>query len=201
MSTTESIEDYMEAMTRLNEKKIKLSTTNIAKELGVSPASASEMLKKLNEKGYISYKPYKRIKLTKKGKALGKRILERHRLIERFLLKIGLSKNKIHEEAHKLEHTISNELEKLIKSEVDRDYKKGIISLIDLKPGQKGEIIAINVGFGAKKRLEEMGLLPGTKIKVTKNAPFGGPIEIFTRGFRLALGRGLAQRIFVKVES
>lgn len=51
-----------------------------------------------------------------------------------------------------------------------------------------------------QKRLEDMGLTPGTNIKVTKSAPFHGPLELEVRGSRLALGRGMAERILVRAE-
>ena len=53
-------------------------------------------------------------------------------------------------------------------------------------------------GWGFKKRLMDLGLTPGTKVTVVKSAPFNGPLEILVRGSRLALGRGMAERIFVE---
>jgi len=54
--------------------------------------------------------------------------------------------------------------------------------------------------WGFEKRLMDMGLTPGTKVTVVKSAPFHGPLEILVRGSRLALGRGMAERIFVEIE-
>lgn len=197
---SENVEEYLEAIYRLLERREKLTTTNIAKELKVSPPSVSEMLKKLDERGYLKYEPYKGVVLTSKGRDLGKNILRKHRLIEKFLDTMGLSKNKIHEEACKLEHSVSKELEKAIEKEIEKPvYKKGMVSLTDLRPGQTGEIVSIETGYRAKRRLEDMGLTPGTRIRVLRFAPFGGPIEISVRGSRLVVGRGMARRIFVKV--
>ncbi|MEM2098269.1 MAG: FeoA family protein [Candidatus Bathyarchaeia archaeon] len=53
-------------------------------------------------------------------------------------------------------------------------------------------------GFGAEKRLMDMGITPGTRVTVVKSAPFHGPVEVIVRGSRLALGRGMAERIFVE---
>ena len=50
------------------------------------------------------------------------------------------------------------------------------------------------------KRLSDMGLTPGTKVTVVKSAPFNGPLEVYVRGSRLAIGRGMASRILVDVE-
>ncbi len=52
---------------------------------------------------------------------------------------------------------------------------------------------------GLEKRLMDMGLTPGTKVTVVKSAPFHGPLEILVRGSRLALGRGMAERILVEI--
>jgi Fe2+ transport system protein FeoA len=71
--------------------------------------------------------------------------------------------------------------------------------LTDLELGQKGEIISIMGGLMATKRLADLGLTSGTKIKVIKKAPFSGPIKIEFRGSRLVLGRGLASKILVKI--
>ena len=55
-------------------------------------------------------------------------------------------------------------------------------------------------GWGFRKRLEDMGLTPGTKVTVVKSAPLNGPLEVYVRGSRLAIGRGMAERIFVEVK-
>lgn len=82
--------------------------------------------------------------------------------------------------------------------------------LSELKPGESGVIVSIQAltnhrhrrrhSWGFQKRLEDMGLTPGTRIKVVRSAPFHGPIEIHVRGSRLAIGRGMAKRILVRVE-
>jgi len=82
------------------------------------------------------------------------------------------------------------------------------IPLTSLKEGESGTIKAIKTnprgrrgrGWGFLKRLVDMGLTPGTKITVVKSAPFRGPIEVYVRGSRLALGRGMAKRIFVEID-
>lgn len=72
--------------------------------------------------------------------------------------------------------------------------------LTDLELGQRGEIISIMGGLMAIKRLADLGLISGTRVKVIKKAPFSGPIKIEVRGSRLVLGRGLASKILVKVK-
>ena len=81
--------------------------------------------------------------------------------------------------------------------------------LSQLRPGETGVIVSIQAltnhrhrrrrSWGFQRRLEDMGLTPGTSIMVVKSAPFHGPIEIHVRGSRLAIGRGMAERILVSV--
>jgi DtxR family Mn-dependent transcriptional regulator len=95
-----------------------------------------------------------------------------------------------------------------------RGVRKMELRLTDLRDGESGIITSIKGGqetgmgkhrrarrgWGFRKRLEDMGLTPGTRITVVKSAPFNGPLEVYVRGSRLALGRGMADRIFVEVK-
>jgi len=71
------------------------------------------------------------------------------------------------------------------------------INLFNLKEGDKGIVVEIGAGWTAVKRLSDLGLTVGTKIKILKKAPFFGPIEIDCRGTKLAIGRGLCRKIFI----
>jgi DtxR family Mn-dependent transcriptional regulator len=85
-----------------------------------------------------------------------------------------------------------------------RNSKKHEVALTALKKGETGTVNSIEVGYGKnrvfEKRLMDMGLTPGTQVTVVKSAPFHGPMEIRVRGSRLALGRGMAERIFMEKE-
>jgi len=77
--------------------------------------------------------------------------------------------------------------------------KKGKeLFLINLKPDKDAELISILGGQMVTKRLADLGLTPGTKIKVLRKAPFFGPVEIEVRRSKLVLGRGIASKILVK---
>ncbi len=107
-----SIEDYLRTIYSLYEKlenKAKgVKSVDIAKELEISKPSVSNMVKKLIAKKYLKAKPYSDIYFTKKGLKEAKRIMHNHRVIEVFLRNIlGCDIKRIHEEAHKLEHTFS----------------------------------------------------------------------------------------------
>ena len=105
-----SVEEYLEAIYKYNEESESAKTTGLAKKLNVSPPSVTEMIKKLADKGLIKYEPYKGAILTGKGMVLAQRIVRKHRLLECFLQDfLGLKKEKVHSEACKLEHGISDE--------------------------------------------------------------------------------------------
>ena len=72
------------------------------------------------------------------------------------------------------------------------------LRLISLKNGQKSKIVRIEGGRMMNQRLNDMGLTIGTIITIEREAPFGGPIQIVVRGSSLALGRGIASRVFVQ---
>lgn len=81
------------------------------------------------------------------------------------------------------------------------------VPLTALRDGETGILTFIKTGherghggWGFEKRLMDMGLTPGVRVTVMKSAPFHGPLEVLVRGSRLALGRGMAERIFVEVE-
>jgi DtxR family Mn-dependent transcriptional regulator len=196
---TESVEEYLEALCRLMEKGEKLSTKKIAERLDISQASVSEMLKRLGKEGFVKHAPYSEAELTEKGRKLGGRVLGRHRLLERFLEGMGMRRNRIHGEACKLEHYVSDELECLIKKGIDVPKGRGIISLIDLKRRQEAEIVDIEGGSRVVKRLHDMGLTPGARIWVRRSAPLSGPVEVCIRDSCLVIGRGVASKVFVKV--
>jgi DtxR family Mn-dependent transcriptional regulator len=84
------------------------------------------------------------------------------------------------------------------------NLKRREVALTALREEETGTVSSIRTGHGRgrvfEKRLVDMGLTPGTRVTVVKSAPFHGPIEVRVRGSRLALGRGMAERIFVEME-
>jgi len=81
-----------------------------------------------------------------------------------------------------------------------KDGEKGIITSIKAKKGHGRGRKRRGYGWGLERRLMDMGLTHNTIVQVVKSAPFNGPIEILVRGSRLALGRGIAERVLVEAE-
>jgi Fe2+ transport system protein FeoA len=77
-------------------------------------------------------------------------------------------------------------------------WNEEVISLTSLSEGEKGVITNASGGFGLVRRLAEMGLTPGVEIKLLRKCPFRGPLQIEVRGSVLALGFGVASKVFVK---
>lgn len=75
---------------------------------------------------------------------------------------------------------------------------EGLCALTELAEGEKGVIVKAVGGFGLVRRLAEMGLTPGTEVKLVKKGSFGGPVEVEVRGVALALGQGVASKVLVK---
>ncbi|MEC8589409.1 MAG: metal-dependent transcriptional regulator [Candidatus Thermoplasmatota archaeon] len=105
-------DEYLETMYEFYEHDAssRVRTGDLAERLGVSPASATEMIQRLSGKGYIDYQRYKGAKLTQKGLEHGQMMKRRHRLAEVLLDRIPFDGN-MHETACRLEHAIDDDLE------------------------------------------------------------------------------------------
>jgi len=123
-------DEYLETMARLLEEKRGSSVTILAKELGVAKASVSQMLRRIAVAGLVSFPKYGEPVLTKKGILMGVAILKKHRTLHGFLALIGLRKSKIHCEACRLEHAVSDEVERRMSLFVENVRKQsGFITL------------------------------------------------------------------------
>src|SRR5512142_3055540 len=109
---TPIVEEYLEAIYKLQASQKALGTTELGKELKVSPASASEMTDRLAEKGLVARVKEKGITLTRKGEKAALELIRKHRISERFLVDVlGMDWKDVHDEACRLEHAISPEVE------------------------------------------------------------------------------------------
>lgn len=114
--TTPGMEDHLERIYLLSLEKGYTRVSDVADALSVQPSSASKMAQKLGESGYIEYERYGRISLTGKGRRIGKQLLDRHLLLERFLRRIGVPEQQIEGEVEQLEHHISWSTLELLRS-------------------------------------------------------------------------------------
>ncbi|MCX8173278.1 MAG: metal-dependent transcriptional regulator [Thermoplasmata archaeon] len=211
MEKTEREEEYLEEIRRAEEDGKKCTTTFLAKKLKISPASVSEMLKKLKTKGYIEYSPYGNVQLTDYGRDVGKQVLDKHRVAEEFLLMLGLDETEIHEEACRIEHALSDRVFAAL-SDFLKNCDK-ISPLSEMGEGETGVIVRIDTdaicrgrghgrgygcAWGALKRLSDLGFTPKTVVVVKRKAPLSGPVEVEIRGTTVCISQNYAKGIIVR---
>jgi DtxR family transcriptional regulator, Mn-dependent transcriptional regulator len=109
---TEAIQHYLREIYKLGDGESPISVTALAKAQGVSAASASAMVKKLSALGLAEHAPYRGVSLTPAGERVALEVIRHHRLLELYLAEtLGVHVDDVHDEADRLEHAISEELE------------------------------------------------------------------------------------------
>jgi len=212
-----TIEEYLEAIYKLEEKKGLAKTGDLAKELNVTLGTITNTIESMEKQSLVSHKPYKGVKLTKKGRKIALDVVRRHRLSERLLTDIlRLEWSKAHDAACKLEHAIADKdiikpLEKAlgkpktcphgnpIPSESGRIIEEKSELLANLGLGEEGTIVKItDERQDLLQYLATLGLVPGANVQIEEKAPFNGPIMVRVMGASYALGRNVASVIWVK---
>ncbi len=110
-----SIEDYLKNIYELQEHFERVTTNQLAEKMGITPASATGMIKKLAAMNLVKYRPYQGVELTDTGRLMALEVIRHHRLIELFLAKaLGVPWDRVHDEAEKWEHVLSEDIEERI---------------------------------------------------------------------------------------
>ena len=211
---SQAIQDYVKTIYKLQSSGL-VSTTDIAKELQVSGASVTGMLKRLSTMNLVEYNSYKGVKLSESGNKVALEIIRFHRLLETYLKEmLNFPLDKIHDEACRLEHFISDEfIEKITEQLGDPKFdphghpipsKDGSIKemdIISLAEIGSGDCVISRLNDSDPKLLsylEEIGLVPGTKVTVLEKEPFNGPIKIAYNNVDKMIGFEVANNIYVK---
>ena len=213
-----STENYLSEIYKLEQGGIKVKTNILAKKMEISDAAVTDMLKKLSSNELILYERYKNIQLTKKGKEYAGVIVRRHRIWEIFLHQVvGLPWDKVHDEAHRLEHSASDELvdrleEMLNYPEFDPHgdpipAKDGSIPklkdstpLSNVKVGSGGKVIRVNdFDNGFLIYLTKIGLNLGKKITVKDRLNFDNSMLIKVGEKQINISAKLASNIFIAI--
>src|SRR5512137_435894 len=109
---SEQLEEYLESILDIEEKGGIAKTSAIARCMKVAPASVTEALQTLADKGFVHYEPYKGASLTGRGREMARKVKRRHRLLEVFLSDVlHINRENVHDEACRMEHTLSDETE------------------------------------------------------------------------------------------
>jgi DtxR family transcriptional regulator, Mn-dependent transcriptional regulator len=214
--TNEGAQNYAKAIYQLQGRgEGPVHTSAVADRLGVTPASASGMLKRLADDGLVDYEPYHGARLTERGERLALEVIRHHRLLELFLAEVlEMPWDRVHEEAEVLEHHISEDLEELIAAKLGQPAldphgdpipsrelaisDDDSVALSDMEPGQSGVFARVSDRDASMLRyLAERGIQPGAKLTVGEQQPFGGPVMVEIGEQTHSLGPELAERIRV----
>lgn len=212
---TSAHEDYLKAIYLLMAEGQKVNNSALANELEVSPASTTNMVKKLAELALVEYEPYQSITLTEAGRQVALEVLRHHRLLELYLhQKLNLPWDQIHAEADRLEHVISEALEDAIAAALGNPTidphgdpipsKDGHVETINGVPLSTAEMNQpyrlVRVLLQDADRLNylgSLGLYLNATVTLLKRAPFAGPLLIDINGDHHALAHDMAELLLV----
>jgi len=214
---THALEDYLKAIYVLMAESQPVIAARMATETGVSASTIFATLRRLEKDGYVTINRRKEIHLTAEGKNIAERIVRRHFLTERFLTDLlGLDWVKAHQEAHRLEHAISQEVEErlatLLKNPLTCPHGNPIpgasqalptktIPLGEATDDQTVELDYITEGGERDVRLlaylQDHGLVPGAKVYVVDVAPSLGMMTLKVANDQFSLGIEAAKKIRV----
>jgi DtxR family transcriptional regulator, Mn-dependent transcriptional regulator len=219
MQVSAAIEDYAKAIYALQERGegCAVTTNALAERMGVTPASASAMVKKLDGMGLVTHRRYRGVQLTAKGSAIALEVLRHHRLLELYLSEsLGVPWDRVHDEAEVLEHVLSEELEELIAAKLgDPKHDPGgdpvssgdwllpdepTVSLQVLATGDTGRFVRISDSDPEMLRyLAARGIAPGDEFEVVDKQPFDGPVFARFGADVHVLGGSLARAMRVEL--
>jgi DtxR family Mn-dependent transcriptional regulator len=216
--TSDNREDYLISILRLSDGNRNVKTTELANFMNVSPASVTEMTKTLAEDGLVIYERYKGIRLSEKGLAMACQIRKKHHVMEHLLVDcLGVDKQNAHEEAHKMEHAISDETSiricNMVGNPVDEDcaycsdpckrYSQGSSNLVQLNKMAKNRsgIIAYIKSEDSEtiRRLNSIGLVPGREVRIESILMDGGDRVVKVGENMIALSFDLASTVYVDI--
>jgi len=207
------LEEYLEAIWRLQEKAAPVKTGELAQQLRVTPGAVTNTLTHLEKHNLIARTPYRGLRLTEKGRARALSVIRKHRLAERLLTEVlHMDWSHVHDAACELEHAMTDEmikpLEKTLKEpttcphgnpipdESGRILEEKSEPLSHFKPKDKAVLVKITDEKSDMLRyLASLGLMPGTIVEVQEKAPFDGPIIVKVMGASYALGRNVASLV------
>lgn len=190
-------ENYLKAIFHLSgQGEQSVNTNAIAIELNTTPASVSDMIRKLSKKKAVHYEKYRGVRVSEKGKDVALRVIRKHRLWEVFLVqKLKFNWDEVHEIAEQLEHIKSPLLIKRLDEFLgfpkydphgdpipDEEGKFSALkkqSLSDSQVGANGTVIGVNDSSSAfLKYLDKVGISIGTEVTITDKNEFDGSLDI-----------------------
>lgn len=215
---TLSEEDYLKAIYHLSrDTRDPISTNAIAGKVDTKASSVTDMLKKLADKGFVTYKKYQGAALTDKGRVTAAHIVRRHRLWEVFLVeKLQFSWDEVHDIAEELEHIKSDKLIEKLDDFLDHprfdphgdpipDRDGQIKSMVKVSissaaEGERGLVVGVkNSSSEFLQYLDKMKIALGKEVEVIRREPFDHSVEIVCDQKRFTISAMTANNIFLKI--
>ena len=210
------LEEYLEAIHELEEEGTPVIQARLAERLGHSPPSVSEMIGRLKADGYIRLEG-RQVRLTPPGRERAVSVVRKHRLAERLLTDvIGVEWHKVHAEACRWEHVISDDVEarlvKLLGNPATCPHgnpipgaappRTDLDPLAEVAPGDRVRLERVTelveIDAEASEYLSRHGFVPGARAEVLERGP-DGTVTLDLGDGTISLGAALAQQIYVKV--
>ena len=211
------LEEYLEAIHELEEEGTTVIQARLAERLGHSAPSVSEMVHRLQAGGYVAIRD-RSILLTPQGRARAESVVRKHRLAERLLTDvIGLPWHKVHVEACRWEHVMSDEVEERLVTLLDNPTtcphgnpipgsnapERDLVSLAESRPGDnvRLELVTeqVEIDIDSLTYLSTHGFVPGTDAQVRTRAP-DGTLTLDLPNDSIAVGPALAQQLYVALD-
>jgi len=216
--TSDNREDYLISILRLSDGDRNVKTTELASFMNVSPASVTEMTKTLANDGLVIYERYKGIRLSEEGMTVARQLRKKHHVIEHLLTDcLGMDHQDAHDEAHKIEHSISDDTSiricNMVGNPVDEDcaycsdpckrYSQGSTNIVQLNKMAKNKVGSIayikSDDSETIRRLNSIGFVPGREIRIESILQDGGDRVVKIGDNMIALSYDLASAVFVDV--
>jgi len=213
---SENVENYLKRIYSLQLGEGRVSTSSLSEKLQISPASVTEMVKKLAEDGSVVYTPYKGVELTARGRKKAVQIIRRHRLWELFLVRVLKYRwDEIHQEAERLEHITSDKMEQRLDEFLGFpkiDPHGDVIPSANgvLRHGTALPLTEVRAGMRvAVRRVSDenpeilqyaarLGITLNKRMDVRERVAFDGSLRVDIGGKEHFISSRLAQSIFVE---
>ena len=211
-----AVENYLKSIWQLGPNDV--ATLDLAQHLNVAPASVTKMIQRLTERGLVNHIPYRGASLTSEGERRALSVVRRHRLLETFLAQtLDLGSEQLHDEAERLEHALSNDLEKAIADYLGNPKRDPHGHPI---PGPNGELpvdtelilsecplnqyVTITQVPDRNSEmlawLEQNELFPGNQVKLVSKDSFDGGLTIDLGGKIMQIAQSVAKLVYVSLE-
>jgi DtxR family transcriptional regulator, Mn-dependent transcriptional regulator len=211
-----TVEDYLRSIYRVQERDGRASTTALARELAISSAAVTEMVRRLADIGLLEYQRYQGAVLTPLGMEHAVVVTRRHRLWEVFLInRLGFAWDEVHEIADALEHVASEVLIDRLDGYLGypttdphgdpiptRDGvmpRRTLVPISELEPGQSGVVERVSDEFPELLRYaSSLGLAIKSRIRVLERIAFDGSVRVETNDVASVISQKLAESVFVE---